>query len=92
MSYSQEVIALVAKSPKTLGNQLGRWAIHLNFPVAKIAKATGASRQTVYNWFYGGEVLSAYRVNVESVLRVLSTSPTPQDAWRKLCKAFNLET
>ena len=40
-------------APKTPGNQLGRWAIHLDFPVTKMAKALGVTRQTVYNWFVG---------------------------------------
>ena len=53
MAYSQQVIDTVSKSPKTLGNQLGRWAVHLDFPVTKIAYASGASRQTIYNWFMG---------------------------------------
>ena len=43
-------------APKTPGNQLGRWAIHLDFPVTKIAKALGVTRQTVYNWFVGTSV------------------------------------
>jgi len=53
MAYSQKIIDEVAKTPKSLGNQLGRWAIHLDFPVTKIAYALGVSRQTVYNWFSG---------------------------------------
>ena len=53
MAYSQKIIDTVASSPKTIGNQLGRWAIHLDFPVTKIAEALGVTRQTVYNWFKG---------------------------------------
>jgi hypothetical protein len=56
MSYSPQVISAVKKAPKTLGNQLGRWAIHLDFPVIEIAKYTGATRQTVYNWFIGRSI------------------------------------
>lgn len=91
MAYSPEVIAAVKKAPKTLGNQLGRWAIHLEFPVTKIAKATGASRQSVYNWFHGGEVFIAYRPTVEAVLKLLQSSSTKEEAWSKICKAFNLQ-
>ena len=92
MAYSQQVIDTVSKSPKTLGNQLGRWAVHLDFPVTKIAYASGASRQTIYNWFGGGEVFVAYRPAVESLLKILQSSGSGDDAWRKTCKAFNLKT
>lgn len=90
MAYSPEVIAAVKAAPKTLGNQLGRWAVHLEIPVSKIALATGASRQSVYNWFQGGEVFVAYRPTVEALLKLLSTSSTQEEAWRKVCKAFDL--
>lgn len=90
MAYSPEVIAAVKSAPKTLGNQLGRWAIHLEIPVTKIAMVTGASRQSVYNWFQGGEVFVAYRPVVEALLKLLSTSSTQEEAWRKVCKAFDL--
>jgi hypothetical protein len=91
MSYSQEVINTVSKAPKTLGNQLGRWAVHHDFPVMKIAEITGATRQTVYNWFGGTEVMWAYRPSVESLIKVLSSATSSDDAWRKACKAFNLK-
>lgn len=92
MAYSVQTVSTVKQAPKTLGNQLGRWAVHLNFPVTKIAKTTGASRQTVYNWFAGGEVFNAYRPAVTDLLTILKSSSTADDAWRKACKAFNLTT
>ncbi len=92
MPYSQQVISAVKKAPKTLGNQLGRWAVHHDFSAIKVSKATGASRQSVYNWFGGGEVFVAYRPAVESLLRILQSSGSGDDAWRKTCKAFNLKT
>jgi hypothetical protein len=90
MPYSENIRFEVAKAPKTIGNQLGRWAIHLDFPVIKIAQATGATRQTVYNWFKGGEVLQAYKNNVNTLIKILQSSPTAEDAWRKTCKTFDL--
>ena len=90
MAYSPETIAAVQAAPKTLGNQLGRWAVYLEFPVAKIAQATGASRQSVYNWFNGGEVFVAYRPAVEALLKLLQSSSTQEEAWSKVCKAFDL--
>jgi len=92
MAYSQHVINAIMRAPKTLGNQLGRWAVHHNFSAIRISQATGASRQSVYNWFNGGEVFVAYRPTVESILRILQTSSSADDAWRKVCKAFNLKT
>lgn len=91
MPYSASIKSSVAKAPKTLGNQLGRWAIHLDFSVIKIAQATGATRQTVYNWFKGGEVLQPYKNNVQTILKILQTSSSEEDAWRKVCKTFNLQ-
>lgn len=92
MAYSDKIIDGVKRSPKTLGNQLGRWAIHLDFPVTKISRATGATRQTVYNWFNGGEVFVAYRPHVEALLKIMQSSSTMDEAWRKTCKTFDLNT
>jgi predicted DNA-binding protein YlxM (UPF0122 family) len=90
MAYSQKIIDDVTNTPKTLGNQLGRWAIHLDFPVTKIAYALGVTRQTVYNWFTGTEVFVAYRGRVELLLKIMQTSSTADEAWRKICKEYNL--
>ena len=90
MAYSEEIKLATKQAPKSLGNQLGRWAVHLDFPVTKIAKATGASRQSVYNWFAGGEVFVAYRPVVEALLSILKTSPNADVAWRSTCKTFDL--
>lgn len=89
MSYSPKVVKQVNTAPKTLGNQLGRWAVYLDFPVIRVAKLTGATRQSVYNWFNGGEVFVAYRPGVELLLKVLQQSTTADEAWRKACKAFD---
>ena len=90
MAYSQKIIDDVAKTPKSLGNQLGRWAINLDFPVTKIARALGVSRQTVYNWFTGTDVFVAYRNRVEFLTTIMKTSHSADDAWRKICKEYNL--
>lgn len=91
MAYSQKIMDMVAASPKTPGNQLGRWAIHLDFPVTKIAYALGVTRQTVYNWFEGKDIFVAYQNRVEFLLKILSTSATADEAWRTICKAYNLK-
>ena len=91
MAYSQKIIGLVASTPKTLGNQLWRWAIHLDFPVTKIAYALGVTRQTVYNWFAGKDVFGAYQNRVELLLTIMSTSATADEAWRRICKEYNLK-
>lgn len=91
MAYSQKIIDLVKSSPKTPGNQLGRWAIHLDFPVTKIAYALGVTRQTVYNWFGGKDVFVAYQNRVDLLVKIMSTSNTADEAWRKICREYNLE-
>jgi len=91
MPYSQKMIDDVGDTPKTLGNQLGRWAIHLNFPVTKIAYALGVTRQTVYNWFEGRDIFPAYQNRVELLLSIMRSSKTADQAWREICKEYNLK-
>ena len=91
MAYSQKVIDDVMNTPKSLGNQLGRWAIHYDLPAAKLAKALGVSRQTVYNWFTGTEVFVAYQSRVENMLRIMQHSKNKTHAWSILCQEYNLE-
>ena len=90
MAYSQKTIDAIMRAPKTQGNQLGRWAVHLNFSVVRIAKALGVSRQTVYNWFEGGEIFVAYEHRVETMLTYLKSSKTADEAWRKICQHYGL--
>jgi len=91
MAYSEKIISIVANAPRTPGSILGRWAVHLNFPVTKIAYALGVTRQTVYNWFEGKDIFVAYQDRVELLTNIMSTSKTADEAWRKICKAYNLE-
>jgi len=81
----------VKPRPTTRGVRLGRWAIYLALPAAKIARAVGATRQSVYNWMKGGTVLSAYVPNVTRVLACMQESKTAEEAWRKICLEFNLQ-
>ena len=91
MPYSQRVINAVGDAdPALLGNQLGRWAVYRDFPVAKVAKALGVTRQTVYNWYFGTEVFRAYRDRVELLLKILQSSNTADEAWRRVCAEYNL--
>ena len=91
MAYSQRVIDAVMAAKNTPGNQLGRWAIYLDFPVTKIAYALGVTRQTVYNWFEGKDVFVAYQNRVELLLEIMKSSRDAEQAWRKICKEYNLE-
>lgn len=91
MAYSQKTIDRVRYAKKTPGNQLGRWAIQLNFPVTRIAYALGVTRQTVYNWFEGKDVFVAYQNRVELLLSIMKTSATADEAWRRICKAYDLK-
>jgi hypothetical protein len=70
MAYSQKTIDAIMRAPKTSGNQLGRWAAHHNFSVVRISKALGVSRQTVYNWFEGGDIFPAYEHRVDTLLTI----------------------
>jgi len=63
----------------------------LDFPVTKIAYALGVTRQTVYNWFEGKDVFVAYQNRVDLLVKIMSTSNTADEAWRKICREYNLE-
>ena len=91
MAYSQKIIDEIAKTPKSLGTQLGRWAIHHDFSVVRISKALGVTRQTVYNWFEGKDVFVAYQNRVELLLEIMKSSRDAEQAWRRICKEYNLE-
>jgi hypothetical protein len=57
-----------------LGVRLGRLCIAQDIPVAVVARCTGVTRQTVYNWFCGTSVphgtttalISSYMASLES--------------------------
>ncbi len=91
MPYSTDTIYRVKKGPHNLGNTLGRLAVGLDFSVQRIAKATNATRQTVYNWLSGGEVMGAYRPPVERLINILQTAKTADEAWGVACREFNLQ-
>lgn len=92
MPYSHTTIYTINRGPRNLGNTLGRLAVGLDFSVMRIAKATGATRQTVYNWMGGGDVLSPYRPRVEQLIVILRAAHSAEEAWKKACLEFNLPT
>jgi hypothetical protein len=90
MPYSQKIRTSIDLAPKTMGSKLGKWAVVLDFSVSRVSIATGATRQTVYNWFSGGEVTPAYRERVQTLIDLMASSSTADEAWRKVCQHFNL--
>jgi len=92
MAYSDKLKKLVRDAPRTPGSTLGRWAVHLEFPVTKLAYALGVTRQTIYNWFAGGEVFVAYQQRVDLMTSIMATSSTAKEAWIRICKVYNLNS
>jgi len=93
MPYSSQFISRIkAKPPTELGTLLALWAIYHNISVAKIATATGATRQSVYNWMNGAGVLKVYEERLKRLLLCMQGSKTSEEAWRKICQEFNLRT
>lgn len=90
MTYSVKTVYAVRNAPKSLGNTLGRLAVSLDFSVLRLAKATGASRQTVYTWMLGGNVLNPYQPRVERLIEILKSASTAEKAWIQICKEFSL--
>lgn len=92
MPYSPKVIARINSRPDTLGTRLGKRAVAIDIPAAKLSSAIGATRQSVYNWMNGGEVFVAYRPAVERIIAIMNDSKTAEEAWRKICLEFSLKT
>ena len=90
MPYAPHTASMIKRGPRNLGKKLGRAALLLDFSVVRVATATGATRQTVYNWITGGEVMSPYRPVVERLLSILSAARTADDAWAQACLDFHL--
>jgi len=50
------------------------------------------TRQTVYNWMMGKtEVFVGYQDRVELMLKIMQSSKTADEAWRRICKEYNLK-
>jgi hypothetical protein len=90
MQYRKHVRDAVKTAGNSLGPQLGRAAVRLEFPVMLITRATGASRATIYSWFYGNDVSNAYRNAVIRLTKILRAAPTAADAWSQACQAFSI--
>jgi transcriptional regulator with XRE-family HTH domain len=73
-----------------LGTALKKAVLLREMPIARIARAIGASRQTIYNWMRGGRVFYAYRPHVRAIIQILQTSKTKDEAWSKICQEFSL--
>lgn len=91
MPYAIQTLYLIRRGPRNLGNTLGRLAVDMDLSVMRIAKATGATRQTVYNWMFGGEVMQPYRPSVEKIIAIMKKVPNAEKAWEKICQEFNLQ-
>jgi predicted transcriptional regulator len=90
MNYRQHVRDAVQTGGDSLGPKLGRAAVRINFSVVLIAAVTGATRATIYSWFYGNEVSNAYRTAVTRLTDILSDAPSTPVAWSKACKTFRI--
>ncbi len=88
MAYRERTKELVKATPLTLGSRLGRRAVYLGVPVVDLARLTGATRKTCYNWMFGGFVIPAYRDRVEALYEILKESKTPEEALRRANKKF----
>lgn len=92
MAYSSAFIESINSTKQTEGNKLGREAVRLDFSVIRISKATGATRQTVYNWFIGKPVAPYYAASVTKLLNILRSADTAEHAWRETCLKFDLKS
>jgi len=91
MAYKSLIIKKVQAAPEGLGKTLGLEALRINFSVLRIAKATGATRQTIYNWFFDGSVAPYYRSAVSEIVDIMKKATTAEHAWRDICARFHLK-
>lgn len=89
--YKSTIRKKLALAPAGLGKTLGNEAVRINLSAVRIAKATGATRQTVYNWFFSGQVAPYYRDKVNVVLEIMHNAGTAEQAWGLICAHFNLK-
>lgn len=58
-TYSEEFLLALGKNEneeRNLGIDLAKLCVAANLPLAYVAKAMGASRLTVFNWFRGANI------------------------------------
>ena len=77
-------------SKKRFGVRFGRHCIDSNISVIEVVEKLGVSRQSVYNWFKGGEVFVAYRPIVSALIQVMQTSGNAEEVWIRSVQLFNL--
>jgi predicted DNA-binding protein YlxM (UPF0122 family) len=91
MPYTSNFIARIKTQPVNLiGTRLALWAIYHDISATKLAMAIGATRQSVYNWMKGGGVLHVYEDRLQRLLHCMQNSKTTDEAWKRICKEFNL--
>tara|TARA_R110000850_G_C9857296_1_gene455922 strand:+ start:420 stop:701 length:282 start_codon:yes stop_codon:yes gene_type:complete len=91
MAYSEKTKQLIADAPPSLGTNLAQWAVQRGVSVQQVATATGATRQTVYNWFTGTTLVTpAYQEKVLTILDILKSISKTDDAWKKICAVLKL--
>lgn len=88
MAYRERTKELVKATPLTLGSRLGRRAVYLGVPVIDLARLTGATRKTCYNWMFGGFVIPAYKARVEALYEILKDSKSAEEALKRANKKF----
>lgn len=91
MAYSKKTIAALQGATKTLGTTLGSCAVLRGLSVVRVAHATGATRQSVYNWFSGGTVMGVYRPKVTALILILQNDPEldTEILWGKICTTYS---
>ena len=88
MAYSKKTKLRVKYAGQNLGAKLGRWAIHLDLSIMRISELLGATRQTVYNWMFGGTVTNAYIDRVKELVEIIMSSNSADDAYNTAKERF----
>ena len=90
MTYRQRTKDLVKASPLTLGSRLGRRSVYLDISVQEMAKLTGATRKTIYNWWVGGYVIPAYRQRITRVYEIFKAASDRDEALKRASQALDV--
>ncbi len=88
--YSDKLILELHKSERTdIGAELARACINANLPAKHVATVLGATRMTVYNWFWGSTPMAYRKDAIEYFINRVNedikkgTLPTGSDAASK---------
>ena len=86
--YTHSFKERVLSSPESIGTLLAKEAMRLDVAPSVLQAHIGVSKQTLYNWFRGGNIARPYRRSVELTLEAMAKSNTQDEVLKQLCQSL----